>query len=158
MGVVIYEDDAGGKMMTKGALARTQRELHKKFVEACRNYWYKVWETARELCLQYGAYDTGALYESIRLIWSFEPYGGVYEVAVSSQGAEMVAMIKVGGMEFINPKTGRCVNYAEAVHDGTRYMAARPFLTDAIALCEPDLQAILSMNIDEALSGFERDY
>jgi len=157
-GFIFTETDAGTKEKAKVSLSRTRRELHQKFMESVKDYWWRVWETARQLCLEYGAVDTGTLYESIRLIWQYEPSGGLYEVAVSSSGVEMTAMIKVGGQEFINPKTGRACNYAQAVHDGTKYMAARPFLTDAIMMNEGYLQAILEKNVDEALTGFERDY
>ena len=157
-GFQFTETDSGTKEKAKRALGRTHRDLGKKFREAAESYWWKVWETARQLCIEFGAFDTGTLYESIRLIWQYEPYGGLYEVGVSSAGVNMYAMIKVGGMEYINPKTGRVCNYAQAVHDGTQYMAARPFLTDAIAICEGYLQAVLQGSVDEALTGFERDY
>ena len=157
-GFEFSETDSGTKEKAKLAVARTSTALNKKFTEALKSYWWKVWETARQLCIAYGAYDTGTLYESIRLIWGFEPSGGLFEVAVSSEGVEMSAMIKVGGQEFINPRTGRACNYAQAVHDGTRYMMARPFLVDAITMCEGYLQEVLDKNIDAALREFERDY
>ena len=157
-GFIFTETDSGTKEKAKLALGRTHRDLGRKFREAAESYWWKVWETARQLCIEYGAVDTWTLYESIRLVWQYEPYGGLYEVGVSSAGVNMYAMIKVGGMEYINPRTGRPVNYAQAVHDGTRYMVARPFLTDAIAMNEGYLQAVLQGNVDEALTAFERDY
>lgn len=157
-GFEFTETDSGTKEKTKVALARTYKELDKEFADAMRNYWWKVWNDARRLCLEYGAFDTGALYESIRLLWMVEPYGGLFEVGVSSKGVELTAMIKVGGMEYINPRTGKPVNYAQAVHDGTRYMAARPFLMDAIMLNESYLQSLLEKNLNKAISGFERDY
>jgi hypothetical protein len=157
-GFVITETDSGTKEKARRALSATYKKLDKEFLEAAKEYWYKVWQTARQLCLQYGAYDTGALYNSIQLLWQSVPYGGLYEIGVSSRGVEMTSMIKVGGAGFINPKTGKFVDYAQAVHDGTRYMAARPFLTDAIVLCEPFLQAVLTKHVDIALSRFEREY
>lgn len=157
-GLTITETDSGTKEAARRALSRTYKELDKGFVEAVKEYWYRVWFTARQLCLQYGAFDTGTLYESIELVWESVPYGGLYELGVSSKGVDMTAMIKVGGVGFINPKTGRFVDYAQAVHDGTRYMRARPFLTDAIALNEGFLQSVLAKHTDMALSRFERDY
>jgi len=156
-GFVFTETDSGTKEACAKATERTGEELHEKFIEAMKDYWYKVWETARQLCFEW-AYDTGTLYESIRLLWQYEPSGGLFEVGVSSAGVEMFAMIKVGGAEYINPKTGKACNYAQAVHDGTRYMRERPFLTYAIWLCESYLDEILQKYSDEALSGFERDY
>lgn len=37
-----------------------------------------------------------------------------------------------GGTEYTNPKTGKPVDYAKAVHDGTWKMPPRPFLTIAV--------------------------
>jgi hypothetical protein len=157
-GFVITETDSGTKESARRALNATYKELDKQFIEAAKEYWFKVWQTAKQLCLQYGAFDTGTLYDSIELVWERVPYGGLYDIGVSSKGAEMVAMIHVGGMGHINPKTGKFVDYAQAVHDGTRYMRARPFLTDAIVLCEPFYRQVVMGRVDRALSRFERDY
>ena len=37
-----------------------------------------------------------------------------------------------GGARYINPLTGRPVDYAGRVHDGTSRMPARPFLLQAV--------------------------
>lgn len=152
------EDDGGTKAATQRAYTRLRRSLGKEFIAACKEYWWHVYETARRLCIEYGAIDTWAMYESIRIVWEYEPEGGLYEVAISSAGVEMTAMIKVGGTAAINPKTGWFVDYAQAVHDGTRYMRARPFLTDAIIQSEVFLQMTLGKHIDRALTDFTRDY
>lgn len=157
-GFIFTETDHGTKQQCITALSRTSKKLNQKFIEGMKQYWWKVYETTKRLCIEMGVFDTGALYESIRLIWQYEPTGGLFEVAASSAGVDMVAMIKIGGGTHINPKTGRIVDYAQAVHDGTRYMSPRPFLTLAIAECEPFLQNVLSKNVDEALSEFVRDY
>lgn len=60
--------------------------------------------------------DTGALLGSIR--WEIR---GPHEAALVA-----------GGMGYVNPKTGRPVDYAEHVHDGTSRMPARPFLLQAV--------------------------
>lgn len=70
--------------------------------------------TAKTLC----PVDTGALMSSIR--WERR---GPYEAALIA-----------GGGGFINPRTGREVDYARYVHDGTSRMPARPFLLQAIIL------------------------
>ena len=166
IGFTFVESDGGSKAKARRAYQRTSLQLEREFMKAAKTYWEKVYETAKQLCFEY-VYSgpesphykrTGTLYDSIRLIWEAEPYGGLYEVAISSQGVEMVAMIKVGGGEFINPTTGKICDYAQAVHDGTRYMRERPFLTDAIALNEGFLQTILEQHVNKALSAFERDY
>jgi len=157
-GFIFGETDHGTKRQCITALRRTSKKLSKKFIEAMNQYWWKVFQTTKRLCIEMGAFDTGTLYESIRLIYQYEPTGGLFEVAASSAGVDVVAMIKIGGGTFINPKTGKVVDYAQAVHDGTRYMSPRPFLTLAIAECEPFLQNILQKNVDEALSEFVRDY
>ena len=60
--------------------------------------------------------DTAALLSSIR--WELR---GPYEAALIA-----------GGMGYINPRTGRPVDYARYVHDGTSRMPARPFLLMAV--------------------------
>lgn len=42
------------------------------------------------------------------------------------------AALIAGGLQYINPKTGRPVDYARYVHEGTSKMAPRPFLLQAI--------------------------
>ena len=63
MALSIQEDDAGTKRGMMKATEKTQKEVDEEFGAAIQEYWYAVWETARQLCLEYGAYDTGALYE-----------------------------------------------------------------------------------------------
>jgi len=60
--------------------------------------------------------DTGALLGSIR--WEIR---GPYEAALVA-----------GGLNYVNPRTGRPVDYARYVHDGTSRMPARPFLLQAV--------------------------
>ena len=152
------ETDSGTKQKCIAALRRTSRKLNKNFTEMAHKYWMAVYETAKRLCIEMGAYDTGTLYNSIRLLWVYEPSGGMFEVAVSSAGVDMVAMIKAGGGMLINPKTGRVCDYAQAVHDGTRYMVQRPFLQQAIFECEHILHALQKQSVDSALAEFVRDY
>jgi hypothetical protein len=59
---------------------------------------------------------TGALRDSIR-VEQTEPY---------------TAKLVAGGAPHINPLTGRVVDYAKHVHDGTSKMQARPFLSQAL--------------------------
>ena len=60
--------------------------------------------------------DTGALMGSIRA-----------EMRVPHTMA-----LVVGGGGYINPRTGRPVDYARHVHDGTSRMPPRPFLLQAV--------------------------
>ena len=60
--------------------------------------------------------DTGALLGSVR--WELR---GLHEAALVA-----------GGLGYINPRTGRPVDYARHVHDGTSRMPARPFLLMAV--------------------------
>ena len=158
------EDDAGTKEACQKAYKRLSKEAKKEFFAACREYWMYVYELARRLCIEYGAIDTWSLYETIRIIWELEPSGGLYEVAVSATGVDMVAMIKVGGTLAINPKTGWFVDYAQIVHDGGPhpsgggYFKSRPFLTNAIIQSQVMFEVIFSKHLDRALTNFTRDY
>ncbi len=60
--------------------------------------------------------ETGALRDSIRVI----------------HPTPFTAKLVAGGGGFINPKTGRVVDYAGRVHDGTSRMPPRPFLAQAV--------------------------
>ena len=48
----------------------------------------------------------------------------------AARGATRLISIAVGG-RYKNPNTGRIVDYAKHVHDGTSRMPSRPFLKDA---------------------------
>ena len=163
MGFTLTETDSGTKRETREALEKTSKELGKEFQEAIKEYWEAVYAATQRLCweLVYSGPEsphykrTGTLYNTIRLVWELEPTGTAYEVVATSQGAEITALIIVGG-QLINPTTGRICDYAQAVHDGTIYMQERPFLTMAIAECEPLLQEIMQKHLDEAFTGFTR--
>ena len=60
--------------------------------------------------------DTGALMGSIR---------------AEMRGPHTMALV-AGGAGYINPRTGRPVDYARHVHDGTSRMPPRPFLLQAV--------------------------
>ena len=60
--------------------------------------------------------DTAALMGSIR---------------AEMRGPYAMALV-AGGGDFINPRTGRPVDYARYVHDGTSRMPAKPFLLMAV--------------------------
>ena len=95
-------------------LGHELRLLPLKVSEATANVLRLPWfqDTAKSLC----PVDTSALLSSIR---------------TESRGPHEVAIV-AGGGGFINPRTGREVDYARQVHDGTSRMPARPFLLQAV--------------------------
>jgi len=62
--------------------------------------------------------DSGALLSTIRV-----ELRSIYRAALIA-----------GSMNVINPKTGRPVDYARLVHDGTTKMPGRPFILQAVLL------------------------
>jgi len=62
--------------------------------------------------------DTSALMGSIR---------------TERRGPHAIALV-AGGAGYINPRTGRPVDYARHVHDGTSRTPARPFLLQAVIM------------------------
>ncbi len=42
------------------------------------------------------------------------------------------AKLMAGGLDYLNPDTGKPIDYARFVHDGTSKMAPRPFLLQAL--------------------------
>ena len=97
-------------------LGHELRLLPLKVSEATANVLRLPWfqDTAKSLC----PVDTSALLSSIR---------------TESRDPHEVAIV-AGGGGFINPRTGREVDYARQVHDGTSRMPARPFLLQAVLL------------------------
>ncbi len=163
-GLWMKESGGGTKKSCQRAYRRLTKDLAIGFKNALREYWMYVYEMARSLCIQYGAIDTWSLYNTIELIWEHMPSGGLYEIAISSSGADMTAMIRVGGTGAINPKTGKYVDYAMVVHDGGPnprgggYFFPRPFLTMAITQSEGMYQLIMEKHLNKASMQFSRDY
>jgi hypothetical protein len=88
--------------------------LPQKIGDAAALTLHEPWmlAAAQSLC----PVDTGALLGSIR--WELR----------GPHGAALIA----GGLGYVNPRTGRPVDYARHVHDGTSRMPARPFLLQAV--------------------------
>ncbi len=97
-------------------LGHELRLLPEKVSEATANVLRLPWfeDTAKSLC----PVDTSALLSSIR---------------TEARGPHEVALV-AGGGGFTNPRTGREVDYAREVHDGTSRIPARPFLLQAVLL------------------------
>lgn len=147
-GFEFTKTDSGTERKAREGLERGIKYNKEKFEQAIMRYWWKVWQDARRLCIEYGIFDTGTLYNTIRIEWNTPMgFGGgpTYEVAFGPDRVEVTGMIRAGGM-LINPKTGRIVNYAESVHEGTGKNLAkgpRRFLVDAILMNEGFLEQIL---------------
>ena len=83
-------------------------------------------QSAADLCLQlprmvtfaraFCPVRTGALRDSIRI----------------ERPSHLTAKLVAGGGGHVNPLTGREVDYARHVHDGTSRMPARPFILQAV--------------------------
>ena len=98
----------------KESLKRFRGALSRDPEDEALSTVYRILDLGISMC----PVDTGALQGSGRM----EPYG------------PRQVVIKFGGAEFINPKTGRPVDYAILVHDGTSKMPGRPFLWWAIQM------------------------
>jgi len=158
-GLVVTESDEGTKEKLKQTIKKDKKEIAESFEQAMENWWEKVWETARNLCIEYGAIDTWTLWNSIRIEDVLGAVGGTYmggpayEVMAGPEvQAEITKMIVAGGGGFINPKTGKECNYAESVHEGTGKnieQGPRPFLSDAINQNMAELDAIIAKFLKE---------
>ena len=92
------------------------RLVPQKVSEATSNVLRLPWfeDTAKSLC----PVETSALLSSIR---------------TEARGPHEIAIV-AGGGGFTNPRTGREVDYARRVHEGTSRRPARPFLLQAVLI------------------------
>jgi hypothetical protein len=174
MALRIEEYDFGTKKGAIRAATRLQRHAPQRFPRAVWKYWYKVYQFA----LQEVPVDTGALRRSIRIVRGKENVTGEYVRGVSLKGVEVNHMIVAGG-GVINPRHGKEVDYAQAVHDGYysggrrrtrlprsagltktgrrrtrmiamgRWVPGNPFLTRAIRKAEPYFKQVMREYMDE---------
>ena len=152
----MIETDLGSKGRAKRAAEGLPIEISKETKWRLRAWWERVKETAKSLCVGYGAFETGTLYRSIRIEKKFVSVGGAptFMVTFSPEHELIDAQIVAGGL-LINPNTGRVCDYAESVHDGTGRnikKGERPFLRDAINIHINELNKILNEGIDKALN------
>ena len=151
--ISLTETDYGSKARAKKATEELPLEISKECARELELWWQKVLETAKRLCIEYGAFDTFTLYNSIRI----EDLGvitGQYFEKVAQAHDLINKMIVAGGAQFINPKTHKPCNYAESVHDGTGRnlkKGPRPFLYDAIALNWNEYEQIMNRCLDNAI-------
>ena len=87
--------------------------------------------TAKAFC----PVDTGTLMASIR---------------AETRGALSVTLV-AGGGGYINPRTGRPVDYARSIHEGTSRTPARPFLLQAVLSERTRFAREMFMRTSEAL-------
>jgi len=145
----LTETDFGSKGRAKTATERLAPEMSKEMKWRLRGWWERVKETARALC----PVDTGTLRMTIRIEPKGVSIGGAptFMVVASPEHELINSQIVAGGL-LVNPKTGRIVDYAQAVHDGTMRMMSRPFITDAVNLHINELNKILNDGIDTSLN------
>jgi hypothetical protein len=136
------------KRQTQEAYSRTGKKAPAILAKYLAQWWWKVEQDAKALCLAYGCYDTGTLFNSIRVVARDEAgdLGQNYEKVIDVDPA-LDRILVAGGEEYINPRTKLPCNYAQAVHDGHlssngRFIPARPFLADAVRNNIMDLQRI----------------
>jgi len=134
----LSETDGGSKQAAVAAIKRVKEVEKREFPRAIDTFWGRVRMTAAELCPT----RTGTLKATIRIVRTGIGGGIFYEVQRTPEGFVVDRMIVAGGL-LINPMTGKICDYAQAVHDGTMYQKPKPFLTDALAMNEPLLDAIL---------------
>jgi len=149
------ETDYGSKARAKAVLEEFPKELTAECRWRIRVWWEKVLDMARQLCAAW-AYDTGTLYNTIRIEDQTISLGGSFEKAVSPEAELIDSMIVAGGL-LINPKTGRICDYAQAVHDGHftrggRWIPPKPFLQVAIDMFTEELITIINTALDKTIN------
>lgn len=166
MVVVVRKDDMGTEAKAIKATYRVEEHAKMNFEDMIENWWYSVMILAKQLCIEMGAYDTGALHDSIRILYQ-APAGGYYEVSIAispvTRDINISRAIVAGGGMFINRKTGRIVDYGLIVHDGgptsrgTGYIQGRPFLSLAVDMMMPEFDAIMGQFMRGQGEAWERD-
>lgn len=166
MVVTIWKEDVPPIQKTLDATYRMDRVADDSFENLIDDWWRRVRDLAKALCREMGAYDTGSLYNTIRIIYSPSIGGGTFrggaptfEITGGPVGITVDRMITAGGL-LINPKTGRIVNYAESVHDGTGQnyrKGPRPFLSMALEIMEPELMRIMDGMMRRQEKEWDRD-
>ena len=104
------------KVVPLGNLPRELERLPEKMREAAEQALSleDFVKTAKALC----PVETGALRSSIR----------------GERRGPLASALVAGGGGFLNPRTGREVDYARYVHDGTSRRAPNPFLLQALRM------------------------
>jgi len=131
MAINLIEYDYDTKASTRRMIIKLKKENPKKFREMYFRWLQRVYQKARKYC----PVDTGALRASIRIVAGDNPLtgpkmtsGDKYIAVVGGkmnggQAKEEQLWIVAGGGGYINPKKGREVDYAAAVHDKKPFLA-----------------------------------
>jgi len=162
MVIAVFEMDDGTKIRCKEEMERMSRELPEQFKLELEEIWDKIYQAAIELCPK----ATGSLANSIYLLeGATRILGGLTGniktvTAGPSLSGEIVCdrTITAGDEMVINPDTLKPTSeYASLVHDGHSmrdgtFWHGVPFLTDAVAMYEDELNAA----VERALQELER--
>lgn len=146
--VEFTESDLGSKGRAKKACRDFPTRITKEGKWRLKAWWQRVLTTAQMLCMGW-AFDTGTLWGSIRIEENKQyDEGFPYEVVFGSKNEMINSQIVAGGTDYLNPKTGRVCDYAQAVHDGHftrsgRWIPEKPFLRMAIEMHRAELDKIL---------------
>jgi len=147
---IIIEDpkSAQSKEDTINAYKRLSKKAGGMLAVRLAQWWNKVLMDAKTLCLLYKCFDTGALYDSIRVEARDQVGQTTNFEKVIDVNPLLDRVLIAGGPEYINRKTGMGVDYAQAVHDGHNsphgFVAGRPFLSDAVTYNLTELEKIFS--------------
>lgn len=109
-------------------------ELPEKMLNYAFEVLLKQAELIKDLAKVYCPVDTGSLRDSIRI-----ERGGE-----DKQWRQV--RIRMNGY-IINPKTGKRVNYGQYQEFGTRYIAPKLFLTQAVLEVQPTIAGMIEANV-----------
>ena len=145
----ITESDDG----TKGRTKQEVQDISDNLPEAIAHELDIVWQKIRDLAIDLCPKETGALASSIEL----ESEGGSGTIsATSTSGGDFYSnSIFAGNDDVVNPISGKPTSeYAILVHDGHMmkdgmFWEGVPFLTEAVAAYEDELDAAVDRALDE---------
>lgn len=160
MVVALTETDLGTKQQTKEWLERKFSDKT-QWGRIWAEFWEKVELDAFILCPK----ESWGLALSIRVV-NAEEVQGLRQAPVFGAASRYVGpayvmennkAIVAGGLSYINPKTGKPVTYAQAVHDGHftktgSWVPPNPFLTDAVARNLPYLDFLIDRYIKNEIN------
>ena len=147
----IFESDNGSKERVKSWINEFKKEFSQQIAQELAEIMNSIYEEALEECPK----ETGALASSIRIVEGAGEGAGISE-SLGGGGEEIFCYsIVAGSDEDVNPKTGKPTSeYAMLVHDGHlmrdgSFWEGVPFLTDAIAKYEAELEECVQRALSE---------
>lgn len=158
MPVIVEETDAGTKKKAKEALQKLKSDFEKGNIisKELNRVMMKIKSDAKTLCPK----DTGTLAGTIRI--SRIPMGTMIGAWSHVKAVTIFNMsIVAGDLTAINPKYNRPCDYAAWVHDGHKmrdgsFWAGVPFLTEAIAMNEGELDKAIKRALKKLGKKFEK--